>query len=990
MSNALTTGALSKQGNELAERDPAALGKLFAALRSGEMEPEQAEQTKELLFAPYIIPKLKDREFADHVYSLFQPEPGLDPQTKARAMGQVGATLAGQKQEFFEPPERGPRFQKTEPEAKKPKGVLEKVSDFFVGTAEASEPWQQWDEEEYQLALENREEFRQTNDPQLAKAEDWISKWEKAHQGGDRERVLGQVGQTLAGQAREFRPDKPQAMEPAEEPVEIVPDDTPLPGEPAFITEHRRRKRAAEAEAKPKGPPIDNNLETLSKINDANHARPSEFSNRENANYSLMDLVPMVMGGNAEAWHEPTLDEFRTAARAEYGDRVNSMDENSMEYRKYADQQWVEAYDAAKAGGRPIFRQSMAQRRLRGTGTWGDLPTNVFSEAVRDPLGTARTVAEEAIDLSTGAADAFAETAMVGIPQAITRAFAPERAAETKKRANRSVLGSGLGAIGGIFSPMSLPNLAASTTYKVGKAIPKLAAGTEAGGLARTLSAGAAGGAGAATDVVGRRAVNAATGGPQPADDPVLQILLGMGGGAALHGTGEGINAVRQARRGIPRDPRQVVGEEGRVFREADRYDVTPTLTGPPRAPPKLAELTRRSGGIDEAIELQSERLLPQIKAAGLQEEMANQGTRAAVELEEYFVSPEGLKRVSAAPVLRVADTLLDRMVNRQTGQLFAGANEADVNNLRKFVSRLRSSEGPVSMNAREVHDELQGLREKFHLLPGEKASLSAGGKNIVKELERALLGVRDQFKGAPLDPLAYRVGRPGQREHPGGELRLEKEVTGLSALEHERAQEHDALQRLKSRAGLPEEELRAGARPVREKGPWQPNMTEDEDVRLLQTISSYGKPGATRRRRDQALEALARIGGPEAKSDLDSLRGLLAVKNLDAYLRGGQTPIYAQGEGLGLGSVGTLQRFAGRTDPQQKTLAEEIMLSGLGRVITAMRKGEPQALAAPFLPHQAFALRGGTAGTRAEMLMTNEDIGNLKKLLELHGGERQ
>lgn len=985
MTTALTTGALSKQGNELAEKDPAALGKLFAALRSGEMEPEQAERTQRLIFAPYVIPKLKNKEFADHVYSLFQPEPGLDPQTKARAMGQVGATLAGQKQEFFEPPERGPRFQKTEPEEKKPKGVLEKVSDFFVGTAEAAEPWQQWDEEEYQLALENRDEFRQTNDPQLQKAEEWISKWEKAHQGGDRERVLGQVGQTLAGQAREFRPDKPQAMEPAEEPVEVVPDDTPLPGEPAFITEHRRRKRAAEAEAKPKGPPIDENLETLSKINDANHARPSEFSNRENANYSLMDLVPMVMGGNAEAWHEPTIDEFRIATKAEHGDRVNAMDENSMEYRKYADQQWVEAYDAARSGGRPIFRQSMAERRLRGPGTWGALPTNVFSEATRDPLGTARTVAEELTDLSTGAADAFAETAMVGIPQAITRAFAPKKAAEAKKRADRSVLGSAGGTVAGIFSPLSLPNLVASGTYRAAKAIPKVTAGVEAGGLARTLSAGAAGGAGAATDVLGRRTL-----GGEETGDPVLQILLGMGAGTGLHAGGEAINAARQARRGIPRDPRQAVGEEGRVFREADRYNVEPTLFGPPKASPELAEMTRKAGGIDEAIELQSERLAPQIKAAGLQEEMAHQGSRAAIELEEYFVSPEGLKRVSAAPVLRVADTLLDRMVNRQTGQLYAGANEADVNNLRKFVSRLRSSEGPVSMNAREVHDEIQGLREKFHLLPGEKASLSAGGKGIVKELERALLGVRDQFKGAPLDPLAYRVGRPGQREHPGGRLRLEKEVTGLSALEHERAREHETFQRLKSRAGLPEEELRAGARPIEETGPWQPNMTEDEDLRLLQTISSYGKPGATRRRRDQALEALARVGGPGAVKDLDSLRGLAAVKNLDTYLRGGQTPLYPGGEGIGLGSVGTVQKLAGRTDPQQRALAEEIMSSGLGRVLIAMRKGEPAALAAPFLPHQAFAMRGGTAGTRAEMLMTSEDIRNLKKLLGIYGQEER
>ena len=759
---------------------------------------------------------------------------------------------------------------------------------------------------------------------------------------------------------------------------QVTPNTEHELGTEPWITEARQAQVAEEAEKQGQGPKYNSQLETLSQLDDPRLVRPPEYTNREDASYSIWDIVPAVMGGRAEAWHEPSVEEFRTAKRAEIGDSVDALDDNSEEYRRYADEQWVREYDSAKRDRRPVFRQSIKARKLQGSGIWGALPTNALSEFARDPAGTARTVAEEALGASTAAASKFDDTALLGAGKAATRMLGGEKAAaEAERAAERSDVGATIGAVGGAFTPEAPANLAAAAVYKgAKKLLPKM------GGLGRTAAGAAAGAAGAAADVEGSKAVRDISGAP-PAEDVDLLMSMGLGGllGGGLHGVGEFAGS-RVARR---RDP--TVSPSASAWTEADRYGVKPGLTGGIKPPKRTEAIMREAAAAGrDPIEMQAERVMPGMKSAALQKELAHEASPTVTELEEFFNSPEGMKRVNAQRVVDVARKEL-RILKESAAY---ASKPRDVEALSGFISDLersaRSGGGPATLNAREVQDAIDGMEARF---APELGFTSKRANSIMQELYRDLFAVRDQFRGAPLDTLAVRLGPPaGTLETPGGKLDARQEVTGLSALMHKRALEHEGMEGFRDVAGLPPRQ--SGQAPKaqqqivgKEKGPPGLQMSSAQQTDFKRKIMQFKRMGdAEAPQRDAALSDLASMAGLD--KELENIAALTAGENLKRLLQPGNTPLYVGPGGLGLGSVGTVQRLGARLDPAQKALAEEFSPKLLEFLVALRRTGPVRPpLGSPMQP---FALRGGAAGAKATNLLTDEDIGNLQALLRTRG----
>lgn len=909
------------------------------------------------------------------------------------------------------------------------------------------EPWQSWSEMDYFSALDAKKDYIAEGDSEMAnQADSWIRKWESTR------------GMLPSGPPLYLQQSSPQTP--------MIPSASPLPGEDPVASKMRQAQQMKELETQgvilPKEDP---SLDNLSKLKDDRYYRPSEYSNKESQSYGLMDMLPMVVGGKAESWNEPTLEDFRTEKRAEYGDGVDAWDESSGAYRKYADEEWARAYDNAVANKRPIYRQAVKMQQFQTPG-WGALPNpaGILEGMKSNKGGALRTLAQEGLDASVAAAGAFDDNAMFGAAKGATRLLGnPDAADAMEATQKRSQVGAAIGGTVGAFAPSAGANRVAGGVYNVLKrAAPESA-------LMRTAAASAAGAAGSAAQDVGERTVREFTGADtRPETDAVRTMLLGGLLGGTLHAGGEGIDRMVRSRRGLA-SGREMISDAGQVMRDADRYGIEPSLIGSPKVPQGVAELRREAASAGRApAELQADKMLPRMKSAALEAELAHDKAPGAQALEAYFNSPEGLKKVSVKPVTDTAEAMLKDLVNPDTGRPFPDVDEADIRNLKDFVGRLYSlqSGGATALNARQLHATIEGLRERFNLVPGQRPVLSSRGQRIVGELEHSLLKVRDQFKGGT--ELTYRVADG-------------TEVGGLSALEHQRASEHQRLADFKESAGLPKDKLtqqaalipqgkvaippvelrhawdeggeaalppvqvfedQGGRTLIQGKGrlkqavkegqesipatvvkgasPMRPDETRGTDLRLSQvdqeglfpqprmsgkeagkfkeTLMAYKRMDARSPERDAALQSLAQMAGHE--KELEGLAANTAAENLDRFLRQGTASSVDVGQfGIG-GFMRTKAQNVGiRTDPLQRRLAAEPQTPISDRLlefVKTLRKQGPKAAARQqaghgrpkLAPFEGLPLRGGQAGARAEQMLTDEDILNLKSLLGLYQGK--
>lgn len=477
----------------------------------------------------------------------------------------------------------------------------------------------------------------------------------------------------------------------------------------------------------------------------------------------VRNTLPDNVGGRAQHYYEPGIEQFRRDAAPILGDRVLRLDESSEEYKEYADKLWKDIYLKAKAENRPVVRESYKNHT-------GAVEKGIhYGEELLGGLGSA----------AMGAGD----TALLGLPGKATDAIGATSKEGRDAVAGAFPMSNALGELGGAILPQSIPNMAGRGAAFAGSQIPGVA--KIAKGLGTGLAADAARGAvsggvqGAAAGAVAQGGLNLAhdTDLSSGVDDAAL-LGGGLGGVGGLLG-----GAMSREGRNLRKD--SPLGEAEKV---GARTSVATGLAPGPRIEQLRDEA--RAAQIGEAHNPDVQSML----AGRLEEPMVKEGrrmrageeNRVGTALEKYH-QMNAAERQPPDRYLGSLNTMHEKLLDVEGNPL--PRNHAQVNDLRQRIREVSKIEavprggGPEEgafnqrLNARD--DELAARRHES-VRPGsapvtEAESTTPGGRpavtsenTIPDEVTPVGLGDLEMPKGTSIPPPGERpdlhFGRPSAR----------------------------------------------------------------------------------------------------------------------------------------------------------------------------------------------------------------------------------
>ncbi len=402
---------------------------------------------------------------------------------------------------------------------------------------------------------------------------------------------------------------------------------------------------------------------------DARLSRPTSFQPEQppepgfmGAVHRVVNLLPTWHGGKTTYFSEPSPEQFQEAmyprlkAAGLSDDQIKGMRQNSQSYQEFADAMYAQAFDKAKAEGRPIVRREKLDDHA--------------------PLSEKAGAAIDAVGSEFGAAATSAlNTLGLGLPQRIGKAIAPELTARVTENERQHPIGNLAGEVYGTFSPRNLAQVGAEAVGGVARKLaPGASAALDASGLGRVLQTSAKAGVGGA---LGAGVTTAAEGGT--AEESGKAALLGGGIGAGVGGVvgalGEGAGAAR-------RDLRAKNPEIARVEAAGGRLKLSGTDPGEELG---AIEQKARAAGSPTALDYQAGQLVDPLIESGTAE---LKGARAAVgrELERYTQTPEGQTPRPITNLLKAYTSEHAANIAGESGAPVAGANlrdlRANINNM--------------------------------------------------------------------------------------------------------------------------------------------------------------------------------------------------------------------------------------------------------------------------------------------------------------------
>ncbi len=364
---------------------------------------------------------------------------------------------------------------------------------------------------------------------------------------------------------------------------------------------------------------------------------------------------------------EPTVDQFRASVAPQLGPRVLDLDENSSEYKAFADKQWAQKYDIASKAGFPITR-----KQYMNTDSW----TGKAASA----LYTARDKAE---------------TTLTGIASGLTGGTGPEAIAaltgdtdQLREQNARNPLTNIVATFVGAFNPAS----AASRLTAGAKGLFPALGQTAKGAAVLGAGVGAVEGIGAG---VGHTVGNIATG--QEAIDEgsvapaVTGALLGAPFGAAGHKLGElAGGAVRALRRNIPQLP---VAEAAGVETSAtSRLKAPPWMRGYIDEAQRLSEESAIGGTPKTAVQVAAEANAPKVARQAGSRDAAIKARHDAEKLS-YQLDPQ-VRDLKITPKHGIAK--IGEIIERKSDDL---GDELMVSNVGPFQKMMNKAFTPMIMD---------------------------------------------------------------------------------------------------------------------------------------------------------------------------------------------------------------------------------------------------------------------------------------------------
>lgn len=561
-----------------------------------------------------------------------------------------------------------------------------------------------------------------------------------------------------------------------------------------------------------------------------------------NVLYRPPELMPKnlsfgkLMGARVE--FEPSVDQFRADMGPSLGPAIMALDENSAEYKAYADNLWMQKYDAAEKAGLPLVRKQYMNRdtwqeQVIG-GKFGIVAGRDAAEAMLMGLGNA---------LSLGAIPSVAKAVTGG-------------ADEANEQATRNPIPRAVGTVAGAFSPLSLGRgLGGLATQGVTKLAPGLAGKYIGAGLGGALAGGAGATFEKTVEVGGSVLPNTVTG--LFGEDKKARLAAGDAAyakvkeyvdelpGTALTGAGLGAagGVAGQALGGLAQKAVTAL-REGRYRSLLPAFERAGGQTSFFRGVKPTASMKQN---IREATALSGGESLPaEVAAMKVKVPMANQAAsnkaanvnRIFQEKQAYFESPEGMTHHPVKNTIAKVGELLNRgedslgedlafvnqlQMDKQYHKLFtptlideSGANTSIALNggwkmsldkakklgLLDNAVRLESARNggqrvllmdPKELNASQLDQIVQSIDEAADVAAGSTASGKA--PKAYRELMDAVRDDIRQFKPnrtTGYDPVKLTNGQ---------------EVYGWAAMRNRHAQllgeSEDTLQRLKLPQGI-------------------------------------------------------------------------------------------------------------------------------------------------------------------------------------------
>jgi hypothetical protein len=534
-----------------------------------------------------------------------------------------------------------------------------------------------------------------------------------------------------------------------------TPLDTPLsrspePQDPLSVKSPKGFKAADDAHQQWAANLFDPNAHTASKIREL--ARDPEYHPPIPKHDGLVDslLHPIdslnsaarLIGG-ADRVYEPSLDAFRRDMAPHLGDKAGKLDENSPEYKMYADAQWAKAYDQAKAEGKSLIRQQYHQNE-----GWKEKVVSGAHDAMAN-----------GVSAMNGAADSMSLGGGAKLLRLLDRAAGTNTAGDVANLDETHSAAHTIGEIGGALAPGGIGN---TLVREGGNALRGAGIVSKAPSFLKSVGAGAALGA---TDTLGRAGINAAAGDAtgDVAHDTLVSSLLGgaMGGAGDLVGKGAG-KMVQGLRAKLPELPIAeelgghtdvmrgfVPGERyGALKQEADALGTGPRALLASKLAPPLAE----QGALTAA-----------------------EGQAATGKVNQQYYAAHGNVRRPVDPLLNAATELHDSF-HGPDGRPLPGQNERAVAMLRSEIGKMADVEvAPTARPGYHGYDGPAGPTGDFDFGLG-KAPVPP---HVDPAYGQASAAARDHFM-ANEGKLAHAMENHPEPGHPGSNPESDKAWSSL------------------------------------------------------------------------------------------------------------------------------------------------------------------------------------------------------------------
>lgn len=410
-----------------------------------------------------------------------------------------------------------------------------------------------------------------------------------------------------------------------EKPVEGVTAESLVgPGDPAL-----RRLDEADQVQRLQDQALDPSAQSFTKRKDI--SRPPEFAGTAAPSVQTgmpgpltgTTFTPGVSGWNPGAgqvgtsrhpitWFEPTLDEFRRDMRGQGWD-VDKLDQNSDEYKTYADVAYAQAYDDAVSKGIPITRSA-------------------FTKFAQE-----HPTINKALDAVESALYGAESTLAFGIPSRANEKVNPSEKLARQRVVAEHPVANTLGAIGAAFVPAAPANVAGGAAARGAESVASRLGFSKL--ATKAVTGGVAGSAAAATQSAGQDAVDMASGEKPPsvASAATRALISGMLG----FGLGSGLGVMQR-------------GAEARMDNLRENSPVGPDLK---RAEDWAGAHTTVSGGMSTPDRVRA------LRAQARQEQIASPQDIVAAEAE-------GPMLARAQEMSRGRQAVLDQAENHVTSEV--------------------------------------------------------------------------------------------------------------------------------------------------------------------------------------------------------------------------------------------------------------------------------------------------------------------------------